>query len=70
MGGSPYGGGYGAPEDAYLFTGAMHNVGGNSTVPSLGFDIRGSSRDSNFDISLLVIDLILELVLVMHYEFR
>ncbi|GKB94180.1 hypothetical protein Tco_0980317, partial [Tanacetum coccineum] len=49
MRGSPYGGGYGAPKDAYLFTGAMHNVGENSIVSSSGFDIGGSSRGMQQD---------------------
>ncbi|GKB08226.1 hypothetical protein Tco_0836510, partial [Tanacetum coccineum] len=40
-----YGGGqYGAPGDAYLFTGTMPNYGGNSIIPSSGYEMGGSSR--------------------------
>ncbi|GJR31659.1 hypothetical protein Tco_1107891 [Tanacetum coccineum] len=45
MGNLSYGGGqYGAPGDAYLFTGAMPNYGGNLIIPSLGYEVGGSSR--------------------------
>ncbi|GJZ97434.1 hypothetical protein Tco_0669887 [Tanacetum coccineum] len=38
-------GGYqGAPRDDYIFTGAMPGYGGNSIIPSLGYEKGGSSR--------------------------
>ncbi|GJR61059.1 hypothetical protein Tco_1503221 [Tanacetum coccineum] len=45
MGDSSYRRGhYGAPGDAYLFIVAMPNYGGNSIVPSLSYEVGGSSR--------------------------
>nr|GEY85649.1 hypothetical protein [Tanacetum cinerariifolium] len=35
---------YGAPGDAYLFTGARPSYGGNSIILRSGYEIRGSSR--------------------------
>ncbi|GJU41154.1 hypothetical protein Tco_1194111 [Tanacetum coccineum] len=45
MGNLSYGGGgYGAPRDAYLFTGATPSYQGNSIVQSSGYEISGSSK--------------------------
>ncbi|GJW00710.1 hypothetical protein Tco_1555961 [Tanacetum coccineum] len=38
------GGHYGASGYAYMFTRTMPSYGGNSNVPSSGYDVRGSSR--------------------------